>query len=70
MRNMFEGSFTEEGTGEGNDTFEGGFKFAASEAKKKFNSTASAVQIEEGQSESPSTQEHQKLEVKFKHRVK
>ena len=42
MRNIFEVSFTEEGTGSGKDIFEVGFKFAASEARKKFGSTASA----------------------------
>ena len=34
VRNMFEGSFTEEGTGSVKAIFEGGFKFAASEARK------------------------------------
>ena len=34
VRNIFEGSFTEEGAGSGNAIFEGGFKFAASEARK------------------------------------
>ena len=53
--NIFEGSFTGEGTGSGKAIFEGGFKFAASEARKKFDSTAS-----------PSTQEYQKLECKLK----
>ena len=56
--------------GVGKDIFEGAFKFAASEARKKFDSTASAVQREEDRSTSPSTQEHQKLEGKLKHRVK
>ena len=70
VRNIFEGSFTEEGTGAGKDIFEGGFKFAASEARKKFNSTESAFQREEYRSASPSTQEHQKFEGKLKHRVK
>ena len=42
MRNIVEGSFTEEITGVGKDIFEGGFKFAASEARKKFDRTASA----------------------------
>ena len=67
MRNIFEGSFTEEGTGAGKDIFEGGFKFAASEARKKSDSTASAVQREEYRSASPSTQEYQTLEGKLKH---
>ena len=34
MRNIFEYSFTEEGMGSVKDIFEGGFKFAASEARK------------------------------------
>ena len=42
VRNVFEGSFTEDGTGSGKSFFEGGFKFAASESRKKFDSTASA----------------------------
>ena len=41
VRNVFEGSFTEEGKEAGNDIFEGGFRFSASEARKKFDSTAS-----------------------------
>ena len=49
--------------------FEGGFKFSESEARKLFDSTASSVQIEEYRSASPSTQEHQKLDGKLKHRV-
>ena len=41
-KEIFEGSFNEEGTGAGKAAiFEGGFKFAASEARKKFNRTAS-----------------------------
>ena len=44
MKNMFEGSFTEEVTGAGKDIFEVGLKFAASEARNNFYSTASAVQ--------------------------
>ena len=36
------GSLTEEGTGAGKDNFEGGFKFASSESRNKFNSIASA----------------------------
>ena len=67
VRNIFEGSFTEEGTGSGKAVFEGVFKFVASEARKKSNSTASVVQIEEDRSASPSTQEYQKLESKLKH---
>ena len=34
VRNIFEGSFTEEGMGAGEAIFEGGFKYAASEARK------------------------------------
>ena len=37
MRNILEGSFTEEGTGSGNDIFQEGFKFSASESRKKFD---------------------------------
>ena len=43
VRNVFEGSFTEEGTGSGKAIFEGGFKFSASGARKNFDSAASAV---------------------------
>ena len=43
MRNMFESSFTKERTRSGNDIFEDGFNFSASEAKNKFNSTESAL---------------------------
>ena len=39
MRNMFEGSFDEEGMGTGKSIFEGGSKFAASKARKKFDIT-------------------------------
>ena len=70
VRNMFEGSFTEEGMGEGNAIFEGGFKFAASEARNNVDITDSAVQREEDRSTYPPTKEHQKLEGKLKHRVK
>ena len=42
MSNIFEDSFTEEVTGAGKDIFEGGFKFASSEAGKKSNRTSSA----------------------------
>ena len=59
VRNSFEDSCTAEGMGAGKAIFNGGFKFAASEASKKFDSTASAVQREEDRSASPSTQEHQ-----------
>ena len=70
MRNILEGSFTEEGTGAGNAIFEGGFKFSASETRNNLYSTASGVQREEDRSASPSTQYHQKMEVKLNHRVK
>ena len=40
VRHIFEGSFTEKGTGTGNEIFQVGFKFAASAARKKFNKTA------------------------------
>ena len=43
VSNIFEGSSNEEGMGAGKAAiFEGGFKFAASEARKKLDSTASA----------------------------
>ena len=42
VSNILEGSLTEDGIGAGKAIFEGGFKFAAFEARKKFNSTASA----------------------------
>ena len=42
--NIFEGSFTKEGTIAGNAIFEGVFKFSAPEARKKFDSTTSADQ--------------------------
>ena len=70
VRNILEDSCTEEGTGSGKDIFEGGPKFTASEARKKFKIKASAVQREEDRSTSPSTQESQKMEGKLKHRVK
>ena len=44
VSNIFEGSFTEEGTRARTDIFEGGLNFAAYEARKKFDSTASAYQ--------------------------
>ena len=56
VRNIFEGSFTEDGTGSGKDIFEVGLMFAYSDARKKFDGTDSSVQIEEDRSASPSTQ--------------
>ena len=44
VRNIFEGSFTEEVEGSGKDFLEGGSNFSASEARKNFDSTASVVQ--------------------------
>ena len=41
MSNIFEVSFTEEGTGAGKYIFEGGFKFVASEARTEFDITYS-----------------------------
>ena len=46
VRNIFEDSCTAEGMGSGKAIFNGGFKFAASEARNKFDSTASAVHRE------------------------
>ena len=40
-KNIFEDSFTEEGTGVGNAIFEGGFKLVPCEVRNKFNCTAS-----------------------------
>ena len=40
---------------------------ATSGSRKKFNSTASAVHIEEDWSSSPYTQEYQKLDGELKH---
>ena len=68
-RNNFEDSVAELGTGSGKDIFEGGFKFAAFDARNNFNRTASSVHRKEERFESPYTQEHQKLEGKLKHRV-
>ena len=45
VRNIFEGSFTEEVTGAVKDIFGLVFKFAASEVRNKFDSTDSAYQI-------------------------
>ena len=42
VRNILEGSFTEEVTVLGNGIFEGRLKFEASEARNNFNTTASA----------------------------
>ena len=42
VRNIFQGSFTEEGMVSGKAIFEGGFKFSTSVARKKFNSTDSS----------------------------
>ena len=44
---IFNDSCTEEGTGAGEDIFEGGFKFEASEASKYFDSTYLSVKKEE-----------------------
>ena len=41
VTDIFEASFTEQGTVSGKDIFERGFKFSASEARKKFDNTAS-----------------------------
>ena len=46
VRNSFEYSCTAEGMGAGKAIFNGGFKFAASEARNKFDSTDSAVHRE------------------------
>ena len=54
----------------GKAIFEGGLKFEASEARKNPDITYLVVHREEERSEYPSTQEHQKLEGKLKHKVK
>ena len=46
--------------GAGKAIFQGGFKFAASEARNKFDRTDLLVQRQTYQSASPSTREHQK----------
>ena len=46
VRTDYEGSFTEEVTEKGKAVFEGVFNFAASEVRKNFDSTYSAVQID------------------------
>ena len=69
VRNTFEDSCTEELMVEVKAIFEGGFNFAASESRKKSDSTNSEFQREEDRYAYPSTQEHQKLEGKLKHRV-
>ena len=43
VRNIFEDSCTEEGTGAGKGIFEGGFKFASSEERNNSDSTDSEV---------------------------
>ena len=45
VRNIFEGSCTEEGKGSGKDIFEVGFNFSASEERDNFDRTDSAAQI-------------------------
>ena len=65
MINIFEGLFTDEVGGARKAIFEGGFKFADSEARNKFDGRDSASQIKEGRSASPSTQEYQILEGKM-----
>ena len=67
VSNIFEGSFTEEGTGAVNSVFGGVFKFEASEARNNSDSISLAVQIDEDRSGYPSTQEYQKLEGKLNH---
>ena len=52
---------TKKGTVSGKAIFEGRLKFADSGAGKKFDITASTVQIEEYRSAHPSTEEHKKL---------
>ena len=46
VSNIFKGSFTEEAKGPGKAIFEGVFKFSASKARNKFDSTALEVQRE------------------------
>ena len=49
VRYTFESSFTKEETGSVKAIFEGGFKFAVSEARNKFDITASTYQGEIGE---------------------
>ena len=49
VRNILEGSFTEELTVSGKAVFEGGFKFPASKARNKFTDTASSERGEIGE---------------------
>ena len=49
VSNIFKDIFSKEGTGEEKATFEGGFKFAASKVRKKFDRTDSADQGEIGE---------------------
>ena len=44
VRNIFEGSFTGEGTGAGKSIFEGGYTFTDSESRKNTDSTYSELQ--------------------------
>ena len=67
MRNIFEGSFTEEVLGAGKAIFEGWSNFSDSKARKNLDSTASEVHIGEDRYAYSSTQEYQKLEGKLKH---
>ena len=62
---VFEGSLIEEGNGAGKAIFKEGFKFAASEARNKLDSAASAVQIDEDRYVYQSTKEYQKIEGKL-----
>ena len=49
VRTIFKGSLTEEGTISGNAIFEGGFKFSASETRKKFDRIASVDRVAIGE---------------------
>ena len=69
MINIFEDSRTEDETGAVRVIFEGGLNITSYEARKKLKITDSAAQREEDRSAATSTQEHQKLEGKLKHRV-
>ena len=57
------GSFTEEVKESRKAILEGVFKFSAFEAKNNFDSTDSAVHIEEDQSASPSNKKYQSCRV-------
>ena len=65
VSNIFKGSCTEYKIISVKDIFGGGFKFASSEARNKFDIRYSELYREEDWYEYPPTQEHQKSEGKL-----